>query len=154
MQDSILTNCGIQYYFRVLRRDTEILAKEAFETTGTEVKAARLSPDYFDYDQYSYQEEWEKYFQELQQPPNRCFYAKHKLEGRIILLQTADVPPAYEEFRLEREEFEEALKQASFGRKPKEAKRVVEKPIPKEEKGTRNLEEMVATMTSFEKAIL
>jgi type IV secretory pathway TraG/TraD family ATPase VirD4 len=32
LQDSILTNCGIQCYFRVCRRDAEILAKEAFET--------------------------------------------------------------------------------------------------------------------------
>jgi len=43
LQDSILTNCGIQCYFRVCRRDAEILAKEAFETTGMEVKAVRFS---------------------------------------------------------------------------------------------------------------
>ncbi len=161
LQDSILTNCGIQCYFRVCRRDAEILAKEAFETTGTEVKATRLSSYSFDYDWYTYPEEWEKYFQELEQLPNRCFYAKHKIEGGILPLQTADVLPAYEEFGMEKDKFEEVLKQTFFGkkylleRKPKEVKKVVEKPIPKEEEEKPgNLDEIIATMTPFDKAIL
>jgi len=106
LQDSILTNCGIQCYFRVCRRDAEILAKEAFETTGTEIKATRLSSYAFDYDWYSYPEEWEKYFQELEQLPNRCFYAKHKIEGGVLPLQTADVLPAYEEFGYDKAKYE------------------------------------------------
>jgi hypothetical protein len=161
LQDSILTNCGIQCYFRVCRRDAEILAKEAFETTGTEVKATRLSPYSFDYDWYSYPEEWERYFQELEQLPNRCFYAKHKIEGGILPLQTADVLPAYEEFGVEKEEFEEKFKHIHFGkrylreRKLKEAKEEVpKKPILKEGEKPRTLEEIVAMMTPFEKAIL
>jgi len=160
LQDSILTNCGIQCYFRVCRRDAEILAKEAFETTGMEVKAVRLSPEYSDYDWFTYPEEWEKYFQELQQLPNRCFYAKHKIEGGILPLYTAEVLPAYEEFGIEKERFEEILSQTFFGRKylverkPKEAKRVLEKPIPREEEEPRNLEEIIATMTPFDKAVL
>ena len=161
LQDSILTNCGIQCYFRVSRRDAEILAKEAFETTGTEVKAVRLSPEYSDYDWFTYPEEWEKYFQELQQLPNRYFYAKHKIEGGILPLQTADVQPAYEEFGLEKEKYDETLRQTLFGkkylmkRKPKEIeKEVIEKPALKEEAKTRTLEEIIATMIPFEKAIL
>ncbi len=66
LQDSILTNCGIQACFRISRKDTEIMAKEFFETTGTEVKSYSISPESSDVDFYSYQEEWEKYFQELQ----------------------------------------------------------------------------------------
>ncbi len=62
LQDSILTNCGIQCYFRVCRRDAEILAKEAFEATGMEVKAVKLTPEYSDYDWFTYPEEWEKLF--------------------------------------------------------------------------------------------
>lgn len=161
LQDSILTNCGIQCYFRVCRRDAEILAKEAFETTGMEVKATRLSPYSFDYDWYTYAEEWEKYFQELEQLPNRCFYAKHKIEGGIIPLQTADVLPAYEEFGIEKEKFEEILKQTFFGkkylmeRKPKEVKKEFEiKPIEEEKEKLTTLEEIIATMTPFDKAIL
>ncbi|MEO0242782.1 MAG: hypothetical protein ABIM42_07105, partial [candidate division WOR-3 bacterium] len=162
LQDSILTNCGIQCYFRVCRRDAEILAKEAFETTGMEVKAVRLSLEVSDYDWFTYPEEWEKYFQELQQLPNRCFYAKHKIEGGILPLQAADVLPAYEEFGIEKEKFEEILRQTFFGkkylmeRKPKEAEKKVElKPILEEEKEKlTTLEEIVATMTPFDKAVL
>ena len=116
LQDSILTNCGIQCYFRVSRKDAEILAKEAFETTGMEVKAVRLSPSYFDYDWFSYPEEWEKYFQELQQLPNRCFYAKHKIEGGILQLQTAEVLPAHEGFGIAKEEYDELLRKLSLER--------------------------------------
>jgi hypothetical protein len=163
LQDSVLTNCGIQCYFRVCRRDAEILAKEAFETTGMEVKAVGLSPEYSDYDWFTYPEEWEKYFQELQQLPNRCFYAKHKIEGGILPLKTVDVLPAYEEFEIKKEEFEERLRRTAFGSKyllkrrmpVKELKEVAvkEKVVEGEEK-PRTLEEIIATMTPLEKAIL
>jgi hypothetical protein len=158
-----LTNCGIQIYFRVSRRDAEILAKEAFETTGLEVKASRLSPEYFDYDFYTYPEEWERYFQELQQLPNRCFYAKHKIEGGILPLRTADVLPAYEEFGVGKDKFDETLRSFLFGkkylRKRKEiVKQVIKEPLEKEvakkEEKPKTLEEIVATMTPLEKAIL
>jgi hypothetical protein len=163
LQDSILTNCGIQIYFRVSRRDAEILAKEAFETTGLEVKASRLSSEYFDYDFYTYPEEWEKYFQELQQLPNRCFYAKHKIEGGILPLRTADVLPAFEEFGIGKEKFDKTLRSCLFGKKylrkrkgiPRETiKEPLEKEIAKKEEKPKTLEEIVATMTPLEKAIL
>jgi hypothetical protein len=155
-----LTNCGIQCYFRVCRRDAEILAKEAFETTGLEVKAVKLSREYSDYDWYTYQEEWEKYIQELENLPNRCFYAKHKIEGGVLPLRTADVLPAYEEFGIEKEEFEKLMEEIVFGkkylleRKAKEVERKVKvKPAEEEEKLT-TLEEIIATLTPLEKAIL
>jgi hypothetical protein len=160
LQDSILTNCGIQCYFRVCRRDAEILAKEAFETTGLEVKAVKLTREYSDYDWFTYQEEWEKYIQELENLPNRFFYAKHKIEGGVLPLRTADVSPAYEEFEIEEEEFEKLMEEIVFGRKyllerkSKEIKEKIEvKPAEEEEKLT-TLEEIIATMTPLEKAIL
>jgi hypothetical protein len=161
LQDSILTNCGVQCYFRVCRRDAEILAKEAFETTGLEVKAVKLSREYSDYDWYTYQEEWEKYIQELENLPNRCFYAKHKIEGGVLPLRTADVLPAYEEFGIEKEEFEKLMEEIVFGkkylleRKAKEVKEKVEvKPAGEEEEKLTTLEEIIATLTPLEKAIL
>jgi hypothetical protein len=161
LQDSILTNCGIQCYFRVCRRDAEILAKEAFETTGMEVKAVRFTGESVDYDWFSYPEEWEKYIQELESLPNRCFFAKHKIEGGVLPLRTADVLPVYEEFGIEKEEFEEIMKEVVFGRKyllerkPKavEAK-VKEKPPEEEKEEMTTLEEIIATLTPLEKAIL
>jgi type IV secretory pathway TraG/TraD family ATPase VirD4 len=76
LQDSILTNCGIQACFRISRKDAEIMAKEFFQTTGREIKDSKISPDSHDYQYYSYQEEWEKYFQEIQSLPNRAFYVR------------------------------------------------------------------------------
>jgi hypothetical protein len=161
LQDSILTNCGIQCYFRVCRRDAEILAKEAFETTGLEVKAVKLTKEGSDYDWFTYQEEWEKYIQELENLPNRCFYAKHKIEGGVLPLRTAEVLPAYEEFGIEREEFEEIMKGIVFGRKyllerkPKTAEaKAREKPPEEEKEEMTTLEEIIATLTPLEKAIL
>jgi hypothetical protein len=160
LQDSVLTNCGIQCYFRVCRRDAEILAKEAFETTGMEVKAVRLSPEYSDYDWFSYPEEWEKYIQELESLPNRCFYAKHKIEGGVLPLRTVDVLPAYEEFGIEKEDFERLMDEIVFGkkylleRKPKVEGKVKEKPVEEEKEKLITLEEIIATMTPLEKAIL
>jgi hypothetical protein len=161
LQDSILTNCGIQCYFRVCRRDAEILAKEAFETTGLEVKAVKLTKEGSDYDWFTYQEEWEKYIQELENLPNRCFYAKHKIEGGVLPLRTAEVLPAYEEFGIEREEFEEIMKGIVFGRKyllerkPKTAEaKAREKPPEEEKEELTTLEEIIATLTPLERAIL
>jgi SHS2 domain-containing protein len=161
LQDSILANCGIQCYFRVCRRDAEILAKEAFETTGLEVKAVKLGAEYLDYDWFSYPEEWEKYIQELENLSNRCFYAKHKIEGGVLPLRTADVLPAHEEFGMGRDDFEKLLAEVVFGRKyllerrQKEVeKKVEEKPSGEEKEKMTTLEEIVATLTPLEKAIL
>jgi len=160
LQDSVLTNCGIQCYFRVCRRDAEILAKEAFETTGMEIKAVRFAGDYADYDWFSYPEEWEMYIQELENLPNRCFYAKHKIEGGILPLKTADVLPAYEEFGIEKEEFNKLMDKIVFGRKyllerkSKVAEEKVKEKLAEEKEKLTTLEEIIATMTPLEKAVL
>jgi hypothetical protein len=137
------------------------LAKEAFETTGLEVKAVKLGAEYLDYDWFSYPEEWEKYIQELENLPNRCFYAKHKIEGGVLPLRTADVLPAYEELGMGKDDFERLLAELVFGRKyllerrQKEVeKKVEEKPIEEEKEKMTTLEEIVATLTPLEKAIL
>lgn len=92
LQASILANTGIQVYFRLNRQDAEILAKECFETTGTAVKHSKISPQSYDPAFYSYQEEWERYYQELQTLEPRFCYVKHKREGGIIYLRTEDIP--------------------------------------------------------------
>ncbi len=170
LQDSILSNCGIQIYFRTSRKDAEILAKESFETTGLEVKTYKLSPESIDHDFYTYSEEWEKYFQELQSLPNRFFWAKHKTEGGVILLQTPDVLPAYDVFEIGKEKYDNLLKEHLFGRKYLKERKFPKEEEPKEEKlkklGTtkekekkeeqqpRTLEEIIASMTPLEKALL
>jgi Type IV secretion-system coupling protein DNA-binding domain len=117
LQDSILTNCGIQACFRSSRKDAEIMAKEFFQTTGTEIKTSKISPDSSDYKFYSYQEEWERYFQEIQSLPNRAFYVKHKIEGGIIPLQTETIAPAFELAGVSKEIHNGMLEKAHFGLK-------------------------------------
>lgn len=174
LQDSALANCGIQVCFRISRKDAEILAKESFETTGTEVKSYKLSRDLIDFDFYSYPEEWEKYFQELQSLPNRFFYAKHKIEGGVVLLQTDEIYPAWEEFGIGKNEFSSHLEVSQFGKKYLRERKAIEKKLELEgelkgeviketvfekevevkEERPRTLEEIIASMTPLEKAIL
>ncbi len=182
LQDSILTNCGIQACFRISRKDAVIMAKEFFQTTGTEIKSSKLSVDSSDYQFYSYQEEWERYFQEIQSLPNRAFYVKHKIEGGIIPLQTETIAPAFELAGYSKEIYNENLKNHPFGLKYlktrgkpqlEKAKEIDEKPKLKEkavkpkddtaqgetmlsgaETKSKTLEEITASLTPLEKAML
>ncbi len=182
LQDSILTNCGIQACFRISRKDAEIMAKEFFQTTGTEIKSSKISVDSSDYKYYSYQEEWERYFQEIQSLPNRAFYVKHKIEGGIIPLKTETIAPAFELAGYSKEIYDETLKNHHFGLKylhPRgkpqleKAKEIDEKPETKEKPTkpkdelsqdetllsglktkSQTLEEITASLTPLEKAML
>jgi hypothetical protein len=154
LQDSILTNCGIQCYFRVCRRDAEILAKEAFEVTGLEPKFVSYKGDGFDFKFFSYQEEWERYIKELENLQNRCFFAKHKIEGGILPLFTPEILPAYEEFKIEKEVFEKIKENVVIGKRYLlERKRETEE-IKAEDEKKINLEKIVKDLTPLEKAIL
>ncbi len=189
LQDSILTNCGIQVSFRASRKDAERLSKEFFQTTGKEVKDSKISPTSIDHKYYSYQEEWEYYFQAIQTLPPRCFFVKHKIEGGILPLQTETIAPAFELAGVSQEKHKEAIQNSHFGlkylsprgkpqlqlekpngegetdlqpetiqEKPKPQKKPKEK-VPQgdttrtETKAT-TLEEITATLTPLEKAIL
>jgi len=177
LQDSVLANCGIQISFRLSRKDAEVIAKECFATTGTVIKSYKLSPEVLDYDFYSYPEEWEQFFQELQSLSNRFFYVKHKIEGGVVLLWTDDVYPAWEEFNIDKKHYLDILEDIHFGkkylkeRKPLDkeleseekikVKPLLEKPIHKEVKTRKTnderpvtLEEIIASMLPIEKAIL
>ena len=114
LQDSILTNCGIQVYFRVSREDAEGLAKEGFETTAREIKGIRSE---FEYDYYTYSEEWERYFQELQTLPRRCCYVKHKIEGGMIPITTPEVPFPWKVLGIEEDEYPAFLRSLPIGKK-------------------------------------
>ncbi len=94
LRSLILGNTGVQVYFRLNRHDASLLAKEAFEYSGFEVKSVKgSSPRY-----WSLGEEWERYTSELQKLPPRVCYVKHKIEGGIIPIQTADIETAQEQF--------------------------------------------------------
>ncbi len=191
LQDSILTNCGIQVSFRASRKDAERLSKEFFQTTGKEVKDSKISPTAIDHKYYSYQEEWEYYFQAIQTLPPRCFFVKHKIEGGILPLQTETIAPAFELAGVSQDKHKEAIQNSHFGlkylsprgkpqlqlekpngegetdlqpgtvqEKPKPQKKYKPQDEPSQsettqpETKTTTLEEITATLTPIEKAIL
>jgi hypothetical protein len=94
LKSLILGNTGVQVYFRLNRHDASLLAKEAFEYSGHEVKrVSGFRPTY-----WSLGEEWERYTSELQTLPPRVCYVKHKIQGGVIAIRTADIETAQEEF--------------------------------------------------------
>jgi hypothetical protein len=113
LKSLILGNTGIQVYFRLNRHDATLLAKEGFEYSGYEVKTMRLykGPQF-----WSLGEEWEHYTEELQTLPPRICYAKHKIEGGMIPLQTVEIEPAWQEIGADQYDFLEAMKNLGFGK--------------------------------------
>ncbi len=180
LQDSILTNCGIQVSFRASRKDAERLSKEFFQTTGKEIKESKFSPTAaIDHKYYSYQEEWEYYFQAIQTLPPRCFFVKHKIEGGILPLQAETIAPAFELAGLSQQQHKEAIQNSHFGLKylsirgkPQlqlegteeiniQPEAIQEKPKPQkaqkpvsEQPEAITLEEITATLTPLEKAMI
>jgi excisionase family DNA binding protein len=113
LRSLILGNTGIQIYFRVNRQDANLLAKEAFEYSGFEIKSVHgATPRH-----WSYAEEWERNIAQLQHLSPRICYAAHKIEGGIIPIQTADVEPACEILGMDEDEYQEFLKGLPFGSK-------------------------------------
>lgn len=114
LQDSILTNCGVQFYFRVSREDAERLAKEAFKPTARKIKGISSG---FNYDYYTHSEEWERYFQQLLNLPPRGCYVKHQIEGGLIPITTPEVPFPWEILGIEEEEYPSFLRNLPIGKR-------------------------------------
>ena len=117
LRSLILGNAGIQVCFRLNRHDATILAKEAFEYSGFEVKSvSSMKPRY-----WSLGEEWERHTKELQTLEPRICYVKHKIDGGVIPIQTAYIETAHEVFvellGREEEEYLAWFKTIPFGRK-------------------------------------
>lgn len=113
LRSLILGNAGIQVYFRVNRQDSQLLAKEAFEYSGYEVKTvARLRPVF-----WSYSEEWEHKTEELQNLPPRACWVKHKIEGGVIPLNTVYLEPAWEALGMKEDAYYDYLETFPFGMK-------------------------------------
>ena len=114
LRSLILGNAGIQVYFRLNRQDASLLAKEAFRYSGKEIKGGGhdLSPVY-----WSYSEEWERKTEELQDLPPRFCYVKHKIQGGLISIQTADIAEPWEAAEMGEDEYHEMLDGFPFGGK-------------------------------------
>jgi len=97
LRASILTNCGLQAYFRVARLDAELLAKEAFAGV------------------YDDTQKWEGYFQQLQTLPNRICVVKNKLAGGIVFIRTPNILPAWKKFGFSEKGFSILVRTARIG---------------------------------------
>jgi hypothetical protein len=73
LRASVLTNCGIQAYFRISRYDAELLAKESYAGIFAEPQG------------------WETYIQQLQSLPLRVCLIKNKIQGGITIIRTLNV---------------------------------------------------------------
>jgi len=113
LRSLILGNTGIQVYFRLNRHDANVLAKEAFDYSGYEVKAVSDFRPIF----WSLSEEWEHYVSELQNLPPRTCYVKHKIEGGIIPIWTEEIVSPKELLGMEEDEYREFLKNYPFGKR-------------------------------------
>jgi hypothetical protein len=112
LRSLILGNAGIQVYFRLNRHDAQILAKEAFSYSGYEVKSMTSHHPRF----WTLGEEWEHYVAELQDLPLRFCYVKHKIQGGVIPIQTAQIESFSEIMEWDEDRYLEFLKDIPFGR--------------------------------------
>ncbi len=113
LRSLILGNAGIQVYFRINRHDAQLLAKEAFEYSGFEVKRVSLHGSKY----WSLGEEWEKHIGELQGLSSRICYVKHKIQGGVIPIQTVEIEQIHTFLEMKEAEYQEFLKGLPFGKK-------------------------------------
>jgi hypothetical protein len=112
LRSLILGNAGIQVCFRLNRHDAQILAKEAFSYSGYEVKSMSSHHPRF----WTLGEEWERYIAELQDLPLRFCYVKHKIQGGVIAIQTAEIESFREIMEWDEDRYLEFLRGVPYGR--------------------------------------
>ena len=103
LRSLILGNTGMQVCFRVNRQDAQLLAKETFRYSDQEAHNRGQGGA------------WEHYTEELQDLSPRFCYAKHKIEGGVIPLQTVEIEPAWEVAGMEEDEYAQVVKSYPFG---------------------------------------
>jgi excisionase family DNA binding protein len=103
LRSLILGNTGMQVCFRVNRQDAQLLAKETFRYSDQGAHNRGQGGA------------WESYTEELQDLSPRYCYAKHKIEGGVIPLQTVEIEPAWEVAGMEEDEYAEVVKSYPFG---------------------------------------
>jgi hypothetical protein len=117
LRSIILGNAGIQVYFRINRKDAELLAKEAFTYSGYNVKTVQMSSATMNMKYWSLGEEWERNFAKLQSlPPRHCFI-KHKIQGGMLPLEIVSIEPAFKVLGMTPGEYTAYLTSLPFGHK-------------------------------------
>lgn len=109
LRASILSNCGLQAYFRISRDDSNILAKESLTSIYKEPIG------------------WEQYIQALQELPRRACVIKNKIDGGVIAVQTLDLPSPHEVAEIDEKEFAEQVATSEIGKKYLREREVIER---------------------------
>lgn len=98
LRASILSNCGLQAYFRISRDDSNILAKESLAAI------------------YNDPPGWERYIQALQELPRRGCVIKNKIDGGVIAVRTLDLLPPHELAGTDEEQFVKEVAVCEIGK--------------------------------------
>ncbi len=109
LRASILSNCGVQAYFRISRDDSNILAKESLATI------------------YQSPPGWESYIQLLQELEPRVCYVKNKKDGGVVEIQTLDHDKAYKVAGMNEQEFVREVTECEIGKKYLRDRKNIEK---------------------------
>ena len=91
---AVLGNSKAHVYFRVVRDDAEILAKQAFKVTGKKIKAQdsiQGNPSFF-----HTSEEWEEHYHNLASLPERHAYLNLQGTGSMEFMTYDDPPCPFE----------------------------------------------------------
>jgi len=98
LRATILSNCGLQAYFRISRDDANILAKESLASIYTTPPG------------------WEEYIKQLQELRPRVCFIKNKIDGGVIAIQTIDQPPPHELAETDEDEFAGEIAECEIGK--------------------------------------
>ena len=98
LRASILSNCGLQAYFRISRDDSNILAKESLASI------------------YNDPPGWERYIQALQELPRRGCVIKNKIDGGVIAVRTLDLLTPHELAETDEEQFVKEVAACEMGK--------------------------------------
>jgi type IV secretory pathway VirB4 component len=98
LRATILSNCGLQAYFRISRDDANILAKESLASI------------------YATPPGWEEYIKILQELHPRVCFVKNKIDGGVIAIQTIDQPPPCELAEMDEDEFAREIAECEMGK--------------------------------------
>jgi len=116
LQSSIITNCGVQTYFRLSRTDADILAREGFRVSGLVVKYMNIGADSVSPVYETLQEEREKQIQGLQDLPRQFCFAVNKNQSSRAGLQVPPVPKPWQAAGKDADDFEEMVQKAEIGK--------------------------------------
>lgn len=108
LRATILSNCGLQAYFRISRDDANILAKESLASI------------------YSTPPGWEEYIKVLQELHPRVCFIKNKIDGGVIAIQTIDQPPPHELAETDEDEFAGEIAECEIGKKYLRERKTIE----------------------------